>query len=148
MQARSKRSVALDLRRPDAQGVVRGLAAEADVLVENYRPGALEGFGLAPEALMAANPRLIVLRISGYGQTGAYRDRPGFGVVGEAMGGLLGLGACRQVLTGCDRMAPSTARFLARLGLATRGLYAVAEAAGPVGPFAQADAPALEVFEA
>jgi formyl-CoA transferase len=93
IQARNKRSVALDLRRPDAQQVVRALAAEADVLVENFRPGALEGFGLAPQALMAANPRLIVLRISGYGQTGPYRDRPGFGVVGEAMGGLRHLSA-------------------------------------------------------
>jgi formyl-CoA transferase len=93
IQARNKRSVALDLRKPDAQDVVRRLAAEADVLVENFRPGALEGFGLAPEALMAANPRLIVLRISGYGQTGPYRDRPGFGVVGEAMGGLRHLSA-------------------------------------------------------
>jgi long-chain acyl-CoA synthetase len=69
-------------------------------------------------------------------------------LVGQPVANTLGLGACRQVLTGYDRMAPSTARFLARLGLATRGLYAVAEAAGPVGAFAQADAPAIEVFEA
>ena len=88
IQARNKRSIALDLRDRAAQDVVRRLAAEADVLVENFRPGALEGFGLAPEDLMASNPRLVVLRISGYGQTGPYRDRPGFGVVGEAMGGL------------------------------------------------------------
>jgi formyl-CoA transferase len=88
VQARNKRSVALDLKDPAAQDVVRRLAAESDVLVENFRPGAMEGFGLDPQALMAANPRLIVLRISGYGQTGPYRDRPGFGVVAEAMGGL------------------------------------------------------------
>jgi formyl-CoA transferase len=88
VQSRNKRSVALDLRQPDAQELVRRLAAEADVLVENFRPGALEGWGLDPEQLVAANPRLVVLRISGYGQTGPYRDRPGFGVVGEAMGGL------------------------------------------------------------
>lgn len=88
VQSRNKRSLALDLRTPEGQDVVRGLAAEADVLIENFRPGAMEGWGLAPEALMAANPRLIVLRISGYGQTGPYRDRPGFGVVAEAMGGL------------------------------------------------------------
>jgi formyl-CoA transferase len=67
---------------------VRKLAAEADVLIENFRPGALEGWGLDPQKLTEANPRLVVLRISGYGQTGPYRDRPGFGVVGEAMGGL------------------------------------------------------------
>jgi formyl-CoA transferase len=88
VQSRNKRSVALDLREPRAQEVVRKLAAEADVLIENFRPGALEGWGLDPQQLLEANPRLIVLRISGYGQTGPYRDRPGFGVVGEAMGGL------------------------------------------------------------
>jgi formyl-CoA transferase len=88
VQSRNKRSVALDLRQPEAQDIVRRLAGEADVLVENFRPGALEGWGLAPEQLMALNSRLVVLRISGYGQTGPYRDRPGFGVVGEAMGGL------------------------------------------------------------
>jgi formyl-CoA transferase len=88
VQSRNKRSVALDLRQPEAQEIVRKLALEADVLVENFRPGALEGWGLDPQRLMELNPRLIVLRISGYGQTGPYRDRPGFGVVGEAMGGL------------------------------------------------------------
>ena len=88
VQSRNKRSVALDLREPQAQEVVRKLAAEADVLIENFRPGALEGWGLDPQKLLESNPRLIVLRISGYGQTGPYRDRPGFGVVGEAMGGL------------------------------------------------------------
>ncbi len=88
VQSRNKRSLALDLRTPEGQGVVRQLALEADVLIENFRPGALEGWGLAPDDLLAANPRLIVLRISGYGQTGPYRNRPGFGVVAEAMGGL------------------------------------------------------------
>jgi formyl-CoA transferase len=87
-QSRNKRSLALDLREPDAQAIVRQLAAEADVLIENFRPGAMEGWGLGPDALLAANPALIMLRISGYGQTGPYRDRPGFGVVAEAMGGL------------------------------------------------------------
>ena len=88
VQSRNKRSVALDLKQPEAQDIVRQLAAEADVLIENFRPGAMEGWGLGPEALMALNPGLIMLRISGYGQTGPYRDRPGFGVVAEAMGGL------------------------------------------------------------
>ncbi|WP_299792694.1 CoA transferase [Ramlibacter sp.] len=88
VQSRNKRSVALDLKNPEAQEIVRKLAAEADVLVENFRPGALEGWNLDPQRLLEANPRLVVLRISGYGQTGPYRDRPGFGVVGEAMGGL------------------------------------------------------------
>ncbi|MBE7942427.1 MULTISPECIES: CaiB/BaiF CoA-transferase family protein [Ramlibacter] len=88
VQSRNKRSLALDLRQPEAQDIVRRLAREADVLVENFRPGAMEGWGLGPEVLLAQNPRLIMLRISGYGQTGPYRDRPGFGVVAEAMGGL------------------------------------------------------------
>ena len=93
VQARNKRSVALDLKDPAAQGLVRRLADESDVLIENFRPGALEGYGLDPTMLMARNPRLIVLRISGYGQTGPYRDKPGFGVVAEAMGGLRHLSA-------------------------------------------------------
>jgi formyl-CoA transferase len=88
VQSRNKRSLALDLKKPQAQEIVRKLAAEADVLIENFRPGALEGWGLDPQKLVELNPRLVVLRISGYGQTGPYRDRPGFGVVGEAMGGL------------------------------------------------------------
>jgi len=88
VQSRNKRSVALDLKNAEAQDLVRRLAAEADVLIENFRPGAMEGWGLDPQQLVEANPRLVVLRISGYGQTGPYRDRPGFGVVGEAMGGL------------------------------------------------------------
>jgi formyl-CoA transferase len=88
VQSRNKRSVALDLRTPEGQDVVRQLALEADVLIENFRPGALEGWGLGPDDLLAANPRLIVLRISGYGQTGPYSSKPGFGVVAEAMGGL------------------------------------------------------------
>lgn len=88
VQSRNKRSIALDLKQPDAQAVVRALATEADVLVENFRPGAMEGWGLGPDALLALNPRLVVLRISGYGQTGPYRDRPGFALVAEGMGGL------------------------------------------------------------
>ena len=88
VQSRNKRSLALDLKQPEAQEIVRKLAAESDVLIENFRPGAMEGWGLGPDVLQALNPRLIVLRISGYGQTGPYRDRPGFGVVAEAMGGL------------------------------------------------------------
>jgi len=88
VQSRNKRSVALDLRQAEAQEIVRKLALDADVLIENFRPGAMEGWGLGPDELLALNPRLIMLRISGYGQTGPYRDRPGFGVVAEAMSGL------------------------------------------------------------
>mgnify|MGYP000259407677 CR=1 FL=1 len=88
IQSRNKRSVTLDLRQPEAQDIARRLAAEADVLIENFRPGVLENWGLGWEQLSALNPGLVMLRISGYGQTGPYRDRPGFGVIGEAMGGL------------------------------------------------------------
>ena len=88
VQSRNKRSLALDLKAPAAQDIVRRLAAESDVLIENFRPGAMEGWGLGPDELLRLNPRLIMLRISGYGQTGPYRDKPGFGVVAEAMSGL------------------------------------------------------------
>ncbi len=88
VQSRNKRSVALDLKEKEAQDIVRQLAKGADVLIENFRPGAMEGWGLGPDELLAINPRLIMLRISGYGQTGPYRDKPGFGVVAEAMSGL------------------------------------------------------------
>ena len=88
VQSRNKRSLSLDLRDPQAQDIVRRLADEADVLIENFRPGAMEAWGLGPQALAERNPRLIVLRVSGYGQDGPYRDKPGFGVVAEAMGGL------------------------------------------------------------
>ncbi len=88
VQSRNKRSVALDLKQAEAQAIVKQLVREADVLIENFRPGAMEGWGLGPDALLDTNPRLIMLRISGYGQTGPYRDKPGFGVVAEAMGGL------------------------------------------------------------
>ena len=88
VQSRNKRSVALDLKTPEGQAAVRALAAEADVLVENFKPGTMEGWGLGWDALHALNPKLIMLRISGYGQTGPYAGKPGFGVLGEAMGGL------------------------------------------------------------
>ncbi|WP_269495881.1 CaiB/BaiF CoA transferase family protein [Castellaniella sp. S9] len=88
VQSRNKQSVTLDLRDPEIQALVRRLAAEVDVIVENFKPGTLEGWGLGWEDLRQVNPRLVMLRVSGYGQTGPYCDRPGFGVVAEAMGGL------------------------------------------------------------
>jgi len=87
VQSRNKRSVALDLRQAEGQEIARRLIAEADVLIENFRPGMLEAWGMGPEVLQAAHPGLVILRISGYGQTGPYRDLPGFGLIGEAMGG-------------------------------------------------------------
>ena len=88
VQSRNKHSVTTDLREPDGQEIVRRLAADADILVENFRPGTLEKWGLGYEVLSAANPKLVMVRLSGYGQTGPYRERPGFGVIGEAMGGI------------------------------------------------------------
>ncbi|WP_404980593.1 MULTISPECIES: CaiB/BaiF CoA transferase family protein [Caballeronia] len=88
VQSRNKRSIALDLRSAEGQDIARKLIAEADVLIENFRPGTLERWGMGWEALSRVNPGLIMLRISGYGQTGPYRDLPGFGAIGEAMGGL------------------------------------------------------------
>ena len=88
VQSRNKQSVVLDLRTEEGRADTRRLAAEADVLIENFKPGTLEKWGLGYETLAAENPGLIMLRISGYGQTGPYRDLPGFAVVAEAMGGL------------------------------------------------------------
>ncbi|HEX8927378.1 MAG TPA: CaiB/BaiF CoA-transferase family protein [Actinomycetota bacterium] len=86
--ARNKKSVTIDLRTPRGNQLARRLAGKADVVLENYRPGTLEAWGLSPEVLRGENPQLVVVRISGYGQTGPYRDRAGFGGVAEALGGL------------------------------------------------------------
>ena len=88
VQARNKKSVTLDLKRPEAQEIVRKLAAGSDIVVENFRPGALEKWNIGWEQLSAINPGLIMVRLSGFGQTGPYRDRAGFGAIGESMGGL------------------------------------------------------------
>jgi formyl-CoA transferase len=99
VQSRNKKSVAIDLRQPEGQDLVRRLACEADVVIENFRPGTLEQWGLDYDTLSRLNPRLIMLRISGYGQTGPLRDLPGFGVIAEAMGGL-------RYITGMPGQAP------------------------------------------
>jgi len=88
IHGRNKLSVTLDLKSAEGQRKVLALARRADALVENFRPGWLERIGLGPEALHAANPRLVIARVSGYGQDGPYRDKPAFGAIGEAMGGL------------------------------------------------------------
>ncbi len=88
VQSRGKQSVVLDLRTDEGRAAVRALAAECDVLIENFKPGTLEKWGLGYDTLSEANPGLIMVRISGYGQSGPYRDLPGFAVVAEAMGGL------------------------------------------------------------
>lgn len=116
VQTRNKRSVALDLRSEEGQELVRKLAAEADVVVENFRPGTLDNWGLGWEALSTLNPRLIMVHISGYGQTGPYRDKPGFGVIGEAMGGL-------RYLTG--QPGEPSVRVGVSIGDSLSALYAV-----------------------
>jgi formyl-CoA transferase len=88
VQSRNKKSVTLDLRQAEAREIVKKLIDEADVLVENFKPGVMEAWGFGYDELAQTNPKLIMLRISGYGQTGPYKDRPGFGVVAEAMSGL------------------------------------------------------------
>ncbi|KZD01028.1 CaiB/BaiF CoA transferase family protein [Oceanibaculum pacificum] len=86
--ARNKKSVTCNLRVPEGQAIVRELIAKADILIENFRPGTMERWGLGYEELSAINPRLIMVRVSGYGQTGPYSQRAGYGAIGEAMGGL------------------------------------------------------------
>ncbi len=86
--ARNKKSITCDLRRPEGQELVRQLIDRADIVVENFRPGTLERWGMAPETLWQTNPGLIVTRVTGYGQTGPYAGRAGFGSIGEAMGGI------------------------------------------------------------
>ena len=98
-QSRNKKSVAVNLREPDGQAIVRNLAKDADIVVENFRPGTLEKWGLGYEALSKDNPGLVMVRISGFGQTGPYKDRPGFGAIGESMGGM-------RYITGYPDRAP------------------------------------------
>ena len=88
LQARNKQSVTVNLKSPEGQEIVRRLAVDADIVVENFRPGAMEKWGLGYDELSRDNPGLVMVRLSGYGQTGPYRDKPGFGAIGEAMGGL------------------------------------------------------------
>lgn len=113
---RNKKSVTINLRDPEGADLVLRLVRHCHVLLENYRPGKLESWGLGPERLQQANPELVVVRISGYGQTGPYRDRPGFGGVAEAMGGL-------RNVTGHPQFPPT--RVGVSIGDTLAGLYAV-----------------------
>ncbi|TCS35723.1 formyl-CoA transferase [Paucimonas lemoignei] len=88
VQSRNKKSITLNLKDPRGQEIARKLALEADIIIENYRPGVLEKWGLGYEALKAINPATIMVRLSGYGQTGPMKDLPGFGAIGESMGGM------------------------------------------------------------
>ena len=115
-QSRNKKSVTLDLKRARGQELARELIRGADIVIENFRPGWLETVGLGWEQLSRLNPRLIMVRISGYGQTGPYRDRPGFGAIAESMGGL-------RYLTGFPDRPP--VRVGISLGDSLAALYGV-----------------------
>ncbi|WP_419795207.1 CoA transferase [Pseudomonas palleroniana] len=116
LQSRNKKSLALNLKSPDGIAIVKQLAESADVLIENLRPGALEKLGLGWDVLHALNPKLTLVRISGYGQSGPYRDRPGFGAIGEAMGGI-------RYTTGTPGIPP--ARVGVSLGDSLASMHAV-----------------------
>lgn len=114
VQSRNKKSVTLDLGSLEGQEIVRKLTKEVDLIVENFRPGRLEKWGIGYEDLRTINPGIILVRISGFGQTGPYRDKPGFGSVAEAMGGL-------RYLTGYPDRAPT--RVGISLGDSIAGIY-------------------------
>ena len=116
LQARNKKSVTVNLKDQEGQEIVRGLARDADIVIENFRPGTMEKWKLGWEALSALNPRLIMVRVSGYGQSGPYRDRTGFGAIGESMGGL-------RYVTGDPDRPP--ARVGISLGDALAAMYGV-----------------------
>ena len=117
--SRNKKSVALDLRSPRGRELLLDLAAGSQVLIENFRPGTLEAMGLAPELLHRRNPRLVVLRVSGWGQSGPYRDRPGFGTLVESMSGF----AARSGFADREPVLPPTA--LADMVAGLYGAFAV-----------------------
>lgn len=113
-QSRNKQSICIDLRQPEGQDIVRRLAQDADVLIENFRPGTMEKWGMGWDALHALNPRLIMLRVSGYGQDGPRRDEPGFAAIAEATAGL-------RYLTGHPGQVPARAGL--SLGDTIAGLH-------------------------
>lgn len=116
VQARNKKSITIDMRTQEGQEIICSLAKEVDVIIENFRPGTLEKWGLGYDTLQVLNPSLIMTRISGYGQTGPYREKPGFGSVAEAIGGL-------RNLTGFPDRPPVRAGIA--IGDLAAGLYAV-----------------------
>jgi crotonobetainyl-CoA:carnitine CoA-transferase CaiB-like acyl-CoA transferase len=91
VHSRNKKSVTLNLATPEGQDILKRLAVEADVLIEGFRPGAMEKWGLGPDDLQKVNPKLVMLRFSGFGQTGPYKDRPGFGTIAECMSGYISM---------------------------------------------------------
>lgn len=116
LQSRNKKLITLDLKHPEGLALARRLAAESDILVENFRPGTLEKLGIGPETLHELNSGLVLVRVSGFGQTGPLRDRPGFGSVGESMGGI-------RYITGEPGQPPVRSNI--SLGDSLTALYAV-----------------------
>lgn len=114
LQSRNKKSITLDLRQSEGQEIVRKLATEVDIIIENFRPGTLEKWGIGYESLAEVNPKVIMVRISGFGQSGPYRDKAGFGSIAEAMGGL-------RYLTGYPDRPPT--RVGISIGDSIAGLY-------------------------
>ena len=91
VHSRNKKSITLNLGVPEGQDLLKKLAAKTDILIEGFRPGAMERWGLGPDELQAVNPKLVMLRYSGFGQSGPYKDRPGFGTIAECMSGFVGM---------------------------------------------------------
>ncbi len=116
VQSRNKKSITLDLKSAEGQEIIKRLVKEVDIVVENFRPGTLEKWGIGYEELKKINPKLVMVRISGYGQSGPYKDKPGFGSIGEAMGGI-------RYLTGYPDLPPT--RVGISLGDSVSSLYAV-----------------------
>jgi formyl-CoA transferase len=116
VQARNKKSVTVNLKHPQGQAIVKRIALGCDIVVENFRPGAMEKWGLGYEQLSQHNPGLIMVRLSGYGQSGPYRDQPGFGAIGEAMGGI-------RFVTGFPDRPPARAGI--SLGDSVAAMYGV-----------------------
>jgi crotonobetainyl-CoA:carnitine CoA-transferase CaiB-like acyl-CoA transferase len=116
VQSRNKKSITIDLRKTEGQEMICNLAKDVDIIIENFRPGTMESWGIGYEQLKEINPGIIMIRISGYGQDGPYRDKPGFGSIGEAMGGL-------RYLTGYPDRPPT--RVGVSIGDSISSLYAV-----------------------
>lgn len=116
IQSRNKKSLSLDLNQGEAQEIIRELSNEVDIIIENFKPGTLEKWGIGYEDLKMINPKIIMVRVSGYGQDGPYRNKPGFGSIGEAMGGI-------RYLTGYPDRPPT--RMGISLGDSVSALYAV-----------------------
>jgi crotonobetainyl-CoA:carnitine CoA-transferase CaiB-like acyl-CoA transferase len=116
VQSRNKKSITLNLKNPDGQEILKRLVADADIVIENFRPGTLESWNIGWEQLSKINPKLVMVRISGFGQTGPYRDRPGFGSIGEALGGI-------RFTTGAEDRPPS--RTGISLGDSLASLHAI-----------------------